>query len=93
VKFYPHVTDQIAHFIVAMLLLSLFAFGGVLGAAAAGLGMGLIRELSEAGGSRIAWHEIRAHFAKGSDPWIDLAFWTLGGLAAGSFRHFLGVDS
>jgi len=80
-KFYPHITDQLAHFAVALALFALFALGGVIGGAVAGLGMGLIRELSEAGGSRISFSEIGPHFAK-VDPWIDLAFWTLGGLTA-----------
>lgn len=75
------ITDQIAHFSVALALLSLFALGGPIGGAVAGVGMGLIRELTEAGGSRIAWAEVPPHFAK-RDPWIDLAFWALGGLAA-----------
>jgi hypothetical protein len=75
------ITDQIAHFAVALGLLALFALGGVVGGALAGLSMGLIRELSEAGGSRIALAEIPPHFAK-ADPWIDLAFWALGGVAA-----------
>jgi len=80
-KLYPHVTDQIAHFTVALAVLALFASGGVIGGALAGLALGLIRELSEAGGSRIAIAEIGPHFAK-RDTWFDLAFWTLGGLAA-----------
>lgn len=75
------VTDQIAHFVAAMIILCLFAFGGIFGGAFAGLGCGLIRELTEAGGSRITFDEVQAHFTK-SDPWIDLAFWTLGGIAA-----------
>lgn len=75
--------DQLAHFAVALGLLSLFAQLGLIGGALAGLGIGLVRELSEAGGSRIALAEIGPHFAK-RDPWIDLAFWTLGGLAAGA---------
>lgn len=75
------ITDQIAHFAVAAAILSCFALGGIIGGAVAGLACGLIRELSEAGGSRIALAEIGPHFAK-RDPWIDLAFWTLGGIAA-----------
>lgn len=75
------ITDQIAHFAVALALLALFALGGPIGGALAGVGMGLIRELTEAGGSRIAWAEVPPHFAR-ADPWIDLAFWALGGLAA-----------
>lgn len=78
-----HITDQIAHFAVALALLTAFAHLGLIGGALAGLGIGLVRELSEAGGSRITLAEIGPHFAK-RDPWIDLAFWTLGGLAAGA---------
>ncbi|MCX9146630.1 hypothetical protein [Erythrobacter sp. WG] len=84
-RFHPRITDQIAHFAVALGLLSLFAQLGALGGALAGLGIGLVRELSEAGGSRIALAEIPPHFAK-RDPWIDLAFWTLGGLTAAAAK-------
>lgn len=77
-KFYPHVTDQIAHFIVGAAILSLFALGGLTGGFVAGAAIGLIRELTEAGGSRITLAEIPPHFAK-RDPWIDLTFWSLGG--------------
>lgn len=80
-KFYPHATDQIAHFTVALAVLALFASGGVIGGALAGCALGLIRELTEAGGSRITWAEVPPHFAK-RDPWIDLIFWTLGGIIA-----------
>jgi len=76
-----HITDQIAHFAAAFALLMLFAHLGLFGGLLAGLGIGLVRELSEAGGSRIALAEIAPHFRK-RDPWIDLAFWALGGLAA-----------
>jgi hypothetical protein len=80
-KFYPHVTDQIAHFVVGAAILTLFTVGGTVGGFFAGVAIGLIRELTEAGGSRIAVSEIAPHFAK-LDPWIDLAFWGLGGLTA-----------
>jgi hypothetical protein len=80
-KFYPHITDQIAHFTAALAILSLFTLGGIVGGVLAGLALGLIRELTEAGGSRIALAEIGPHFAK-VDPWIDLAFWALGGAVA-----------
>lgn len=77
-KFYPHVTDQIAHFVAGAAILTLFAVGGIVGGFVAGGAIGLIRELTEAGGSRIALSEIPPHFAK-RDPWIDLTFWCLGG--------------
>jgi hypothetical protein len=80
-KFYPHVTDQIAHFVVGAAILLTFALGGLIGGVVAGLACGLIRELTEAGGSRIALAEIKPHFEK-LDPWIDLLFWSLGGAAA-----------
>jgi hypothetical protein len=80
-KFHPHVTDQIAHFVVGAAILLAFAFGGLIGGAVAGAACGLIRELTEAGGSRIALAEIGPHFKK-LDPWIDVAFWALGGVFA-----------
>lgn len=80
-KFYPHVTDQLAHVTAAIVILVAFAEGGLLGGAAAGAACGLIRELSEAGGARIALAEIGPHFAK-RDTWVDLAFWALGGALA-----------
>lgn len=80
-RFYPHITDQLAHFAVAVLILSLFAIGTVWAGALAGLALGLIRETAEAGGSRITFAEVEAHFRK-RDPWIDLTFWALGGIAA-----------
>ena len=76
------ITDQILHFVGAMFILCVFAFGGIIGGAVAGLGCGLIRELSEAGGSRITFPEVKAHFTKGFDPWLDLIFWTLGGIVS-----------
>jgi shikimate kinase len=81
-KLYPTVTDQALHFIVALAIGSAFMLGGVIGGAIAGLACGLIRELTEAGSTRIALSEIGPHFAK-RDPWIDLAFWTMGGGVAG----------
>jgi hypothetical protein len=83
-KFHPHVTDQIAHFVVGAAILLTFALGGLIGGAVAGAACGLIRELTEAGGSRIALAEIKPHFEK-LDPWIDLAFWALGGAVASWF--------
>ena len=77
-KFYPHVTDQIAHFVAGAAILALFATGGFIGGFVAGAAIGLVRELTEAGGSRIALAEISPHFAK-FDPWLDLTFWGLGG--------------
>lgn len=76
-----HITDQAAHFAAALVILSLFGSGGIIGGALAGLGCGLVRETAEAGGSRMTLAELRAHFAK-RDPWLDLIFWTLGGIAA-----------
>lgn len=76
------ITDQIAHFLAAMVILSLALIGTVWACALAGLAMGLIRETAEAGGSRITLAEVLAHFHK-ADPWIDLVFWTLGGAALG----------
>ena len=80
-----HITDQVAHFAVAVLILSIFAIGTVWAGALAGLALGLIRELTEAGGSRIALAEIGPHFRK-RDPWIDLTFWALGGVVAALVR-------
>ena len=42
--------DQLAHFAAALGILALFSLGGVMFGALAGLGMGLIRELSATGG-------------------------------------------
>ena len=76
------ITDQIAHFLVPLAILSLALVGTVWACALAGLAMGLIRETAEASGSRITLAEVLAHFRK-ADPWIDLAFWSLGGAALG----------
>lgn len=81
-RFYPHVTDQMAHCLVAFAILSLASLGTFAACASAGLAMGLIRETAEASGSRISVAEVAAHFRK-RDPWIDLLFWTLGGAALG----------
>lgn len=80
-KFYPDMTDQILHVAVPIIVFAIFTHGGAFGGAFAGLACGLIRELSEAGGSRISLAEAKAHFQK-RDAWIDLAFWTLGGAVA-----------
>lgn len=78
------VTDQVAHFVCAAAVVMLFApDAGALGLGI-GLALGLVREVSEAGGSRITWAEVKAHFTKGIDPWLDLTFWTLGGLTGGA---------
>lgn len=76
------ITDQIAHFVVGFSILLLFAKTGLVGGAVAGLCLGLIRETAEAGGSRITLSEVIWHFRKRLDPWIDLLFWSLGGLVA-----------
>jgi hypothetical protein len=76
-----HITDQLAHFAAAALILSIFALGTVWAGALAGLALGLVRETAEAGGSRITLAEVAAHFRK-RDPWIDLTFWALGGISA-----------
>lgn len=86
-KFYPHITDQIAHFVLGAAILLTFAFGGLIGGAVAGLACGLIREMTEAGGARVTLSEIPTHFRK-LDPWVDLVFWSLGGVAASSFVWF-----
>jgi len=76
-----HITDQIAHFAAAALILAIASVGTIWAGALAGLALGLIRETAEASGSRITLAEVLAHFRK-RDPWIDLAFWTLGGAVA-----------
>jgi hypothetical protein len=80
-KFYPHVTDQIAHFAAALLILSLFAIGGIVAGALAGLSLGLIRETAE-GVRRMTIASVGTQLSK-RDSQIDLAFWTLGGALAG----------
>lgn len=81
------IIDQSAHFLVAAIIGSAFLFGGLWGGAIGGAACGLIREVTEAGGSRIALKEIPPHFAR-LDPWIDLAFWSIGGLTVGAAAAF-----
>jgi len=75
-----HIADQAAHFAAALAILSLFAFGGIIGGALAGLGCGLIRETAE-GVRRMTLASIGTQLSK-RDSQIDLIFWTLGGIAA-----------
>lgn len=79
-----NVIDQLLH-VLAAIAVVLLAHMGVVGGMLAGFGCGLIRELSEAGGSRITLPEVKAHFTKGKDPYIDLASWAVGGALAGIF--------
>ncbi|MBD2842716.1 hypothetical protein [Erythrobacter rubeus] len=83
------VMNQAIHFVAAIVIFMLFAFGGLVGAALAGCGLGIIREFSEVGGSRIEFHEVVGHF-KRLDPWSDLAFWSLGGYVAALLITSLG---
>ena len=75
-----HITDQITHFAAAVLILAIASVGTIWAGALAGLALGLIRETAE-GVRRMTLAELAAHFAK-RDPWIDLAFWSLGGAVA-----------
>lgn len=79
------ITDQAWHFGLAAAAVWLLtpAESPLLGAAF-GLALGITREVTEATGSRIALAELPPHFTK-RDPWIDLAFWTLGGAAPAWF--------
>ena len=77
------VIDQLMHVLAAIAIL-LLAHMGVVGGMLAGFGCGLIRELSEAGGSRITLPEVKAHFTK-LDPYVDLSWWAVGGALAGIF--------
>lgn len=76
-----HITDQVAHFLAALAILSLFSLGGIFAGAAAGLALGLIRETAE-GIRRMTWASVTTQLAK-RDSQIDLAFWALGGAVAG----------
>lgn len=78
-----NVIDQAIH-VLAAIAIVLLAHMGVVGCALAGLGCGLIRELSEAGGARITLSEVKAHFTK-LDPYVDLSWWAVGGAVAGIF--------
>jgi len=69
--------DQGSHFAAAILILLMFYYGGVIGSALAGFGVGFVRELTEEG-DRVTLSAAKA--ALGS--WLDLSFWTLGGVAA-----------
>jgi hypothetical protein len=77
---YPRVTDQVLHFAVAVAIFTLF-FQSWWGSLLSGAALGLIREFTEAGGSRISLSEIKSHFGK-LDPWVDICFWAFGGLFA-----------
>lgn len=73
-------TDQALHFAVPIAILGLFALGGIIAGALAGLALGLIRETAE-GVRRMTIASVKAQLAK-RDTQIDLAFWTLGGAVA-----------
>ena len=92
--------DQVVHFVCAAaisLAVSLglalgyviggpdMAFiGSVVGGLIAGLACGLIREFSEAGGSRSTRAEVEEHFRSGGAAVRkDLFFWSLGGAFGG----------
>ena len=67
------ITDQVAHFVVAFVIVYLAGAGDPLLCAIAGLGCGLIRE----------WTEERKIRKWGKGSYLDLLAWSLGGLAAG----------
>ena len=69
--------DQGSHFAAALLILLMFYYGGIIGSALAGFGVGFVRELTEEG-DRVTLAAAKA--ALGS--WLDLSFWTLGGVVA-----------
>lgn len=74
------IIDQAVHFALACIVTWAFGIEALWAGAIMGLILGGIREVSEAGGSRIYLGEVVDHF-KSRDPWIDLAFWALGGAA------------
>lgn len=73
--------DQSAHFMAALVVLSVAnTLGGNIGALAGafiGFCLGFVREITEEG-------EVTIPAVKSAlTSWLDLAFWTLGGYAAG----------
>ena len=79
-KFYPHISDQIAHFAAAVLILAIASIGTIWAGALAGLALGLIRETAE-GVRRMTTASVVTQLCK-RDSQIDLVFWTLGGAFA-----------
>lgn len=75
------IIDQSLHTGIAVAVLSLALHGGVIGGGLAGLACGLIRETARAPGP-LTWAGVKAQLSKRGAQ-IDLAFWTIGGLAAG----------
>ncbi|MEQ5789095.1 hypothetical protein J3454_14455 [Erythrobacter sp. NFXS35] len=72
--------DQIAHFAAALVILLVFAEGGIIGGAVAGLGCGLIREVAESG-NPVRWPAVKAQLTQTDAP-LDILFWSLGGFVA-----------
>lgn len=77
------VIDQTAHFVAALAILSLVLWvKHPLACALAGYLMGMIREVTEEGPLVTL-----ATITKAEQSYMDLAFWTGGGLAAGLIAY------
>ena len=73
--------DQSSHMAVAMLFLSpLIAAPSLLTAMFAGLGLGLLREITEEG-NPVSWEKVKAAVS-GTNSKVDIAFWSLGAALA-----------
>lgn len=73
--------DQALHGGVALLVIGLAATGIALACAVAGLCIGMVREVTEAG-LPVTWAKVKAAPLHTDAP-LDLTFWTLGGFLAG----------
>jgi type III secretory pathway component EscS len=74
-------TDQSAHLITAFVVIApLLTWPGIASAVFAGLMIGLVREITEAG-TKVTIATVKSALT----PWslVDISFWGLGGLLAG----------
>ncbi len=82
---YTEILDQSAHMVVSLLILSIFLFGSkkrpLLSGLISGFFIGCIREVTEEG--TLVTLEVVADVFKDIDAYIDLTFWSIGGLLAG----------
>jgi|GEM_PF-1376723 len=73
--------DQAPHFAAALAILAIFAIGGLVAGALAGAGIGLMRELGEAG-TPLTFEKAKVQLTQ-TDAALDISFWALGGAVAG----------